>query len=290
MAALDRENGKMIFGRTMAAPGIPVDFPQLFGDKLMLTGGKNIVELDPATGAERKSTTLAFSITSPPARNSVFFYLAGHDRRMHVLRAEDKVQIFEAAAENESRITSIVAEEDYVVFATDAGNVISIMADRPRRLWQFDASEGIVGPLVKDRNSLFFASADMNVYNVEVVDLAVRRLAWKHQIDGMPEGSPRVTRDVVYQCVHDKNLTAISRGSGQFMWSVPGGVELLAEVGGRAYVFTKGRTLVVMDNAAARRLYTVNFAKVARGEANTEGSKMYIGDDRGRVLCLQPVE
>ncbi len=74
------------------------------------------------------------------------------------------------------------------------------------------------------------------------------------------------------------------------MWSVPGGVDLLAEDKDKAYVITKNRTLVVMDNVSAKKLYSVNFAQVSRYAANITDSKIYIADERGRIACLQPVE
>jgi outer membrane protein assembly factor BamB len=289
MVCLDRNKGKTVFARSMAAPGLPVDSPKLFVDKLMSIGGKNLIELDPETGAEKKVTNVGFSIACPPARNSDFFYLASPDRRLHALRIEDKVQIFEVAAENESKITSIVADEESVVFATDAGNVISIAAGKPRRLWQFDAAESISGQLHKDADSLFFASRDTNVYRVDIVALTQVSLAWKYQTDGRLTEAPGVTQMVVYQVVHDKGLTAIDRDSGRFMWRVPGGVGLLAEAADKAYVFTKTRTLVVMDNITRKKLYEVNFAGASRYTANTEDSLIYVGDEKGRLCCLRPV-
>jgi len=74
------------------------------------------------------------------------------------------------------------------------------------------------------------------------------------------------------------------------LWSVPGGVDLLAEARDKAYVITKNRTLVVMDNLSKKRLYSVNFAEVSIHTANIADSKIYIADERGRIACLQPVE
>jgi outer membrane protein assembly factor BamB len=288
---LNRENGKMIFGKVVAPEGLPVVGLNLYGDELLSITGTKVIEIDPDSGAHRKAVDVGFSIVCPAARNSSYFYLSGVDKRLHVLRAEDKVQTFEVSADNESMITSIIADDTSVIFATAAGNVISIMPNRPIRLWQFDAAGGIAGPIIKDGISLFFASKDTNVYRVDIVGLPLRKqLAWKYQTAGVLENAPRVTRGIVYQHVPGKCVTAIDKGGGTALWSVPGGADLLAEVMDKAYVITKNRTLVVMDNLSAKQLYSVNFAQVSRYAANIADSKIYIADERGRIACLQPVE
>ena len=289
--SLNRENGNMIFGRVVAPDGLPAVGLRLYGDELISIAGTKVIEIDPESGVQLKAVDVGFSIACPAARNSSYFYLSGVDRRLHTLRAEDKVQIFEVAAENESMITSILAHDISVIFTTDAGNVISIMPDRPRRLWQFDAADGINGPIFRDGMSLFFASKDTNVYRVDMVGLPEKtQLVWKYQTAGVLEKAPRVTREVVYQCVPRKALTAIDRENGTLLWSVPGGVDLLAEARGRAYVITKNRMLVVMDNLSTKKLYSVNFAEVSIYAANLVDSKIYVADERGRIACLQPVE
>ena len=291
MVSMNRENGNVIFGKVVAPEGLPVVGLKLYGDELLSIVGTKVIEIDPNSGAQQKAVDVDFSIVCPAARNSSYFYLSGADRRLHTLRAEDKVQIFEVAAENESMITSIVAHDISVIFATAAGNVISMMPDRPTRLWQFDAAGGIAGPIVRDGMSLFFASKDTNVYRVDMVGLPEKKqLVWKYQTAGVLEKAPRVTQEVVYQHVPRKGVTAIDKENGTLLWSVPGGVDLLAEAKGRAYVITKNSTLVVMDNLSAKRLYSVNFAEVSRYTANITDSKIYIADERGRIACLQPVE
>jgi outer membrane protein assembly factor BamB len=288
---LNRENGNMIFGKVVAPEGLPVVGLNLYGDELLSIVGTKVIEIDPDSGAHRKAVDVGFSIVCPAARNSSYFYLSGVDKRLHVLRAEDKVQTFEVSADNESMITSIIADETSVIFATAAGNVISILPNRPIRLWQFDAAGGIAGPIVKDGISLFFASKDTNVYRVDIVGLPLRKqLAWKYQTAGVLENAPRVTRGVVYQYVPRKGVTAIDKGDGTPLWSVPGGADLLAEAMDKAYIITKNRTLVVMDNLSAKQLYSVNFARASRYAANIADSKIYIADEQGRITCLQPVE
>ncbi len=290
MVSLNKENGDIIFRGIVAPDGLPVEGLQLYGDELISIVGTKLIEIDPQTGNQLKNVDVGFGIACPAARNSLFFYLSGIDKRLHTLRAEDKVQIFEVAAENDSLITSIIAHDISVIFGTDAGNIISITPDRPKKLWQFDAAGSIAGPIVRDGMSLFFASKDTNVYRVDMTGLPLRRqLIWKYQTAGVLENEPRVTQQVVYQNVPRKGLTAIDKQSGQFMWSVPEGVDLLAEAKDRAYVITKNRKLVVMDNLSTKKLYSVNFAEVTRHTANITDSKIYIADEHGRIACLEPV-
>jgi outer membrane protein assembly factor BamB len=227
--------------------------------------------------------------------------LAGSDGRLRTFRAGDKVKVFEVAAENNPPITSVIADDNSVVFATEAGNVISIAPDEPEKVWQFDATGGIVGPIVKDGESLFLASKDTYVYQLDIRkegfpfrdtmrNGARTPPVWKYQTEAILDKAPRVTREVVYQYVPNKGLTAINRKSGKFMWQVKNGLDLLAEAEGKAYVFKKEGELVVMDNSSKKRLYSVNFARVSRYAANVADSKIYIADKTGRIACLRPVE
>lgn len=291
MVSMNRENGNRIFSRIVAPAGLPITGLKLYGDELVYVWGSKLVELDVGTGAELKVKDVGFGIACPAARNSSFFYISGVDRRLHAFRADDWVNIFEVAAENESMITSILADETAVVFATDAGNIICIASNEAKYLWQFDASDAVVGQIVGEGMSLFFASKDTNIYRVDIVGLPQRRqLAWKYQTDGVLEKTPRITQQVVYQYVRGKGVTAIDKETGSFMWLVPGGIDLLAQANSKAYVITKDKTLVVMDNTTAKKLYSVNFAQVSRHAANIVDEKIYIADKRGRIVCLQPVE
>jgi hypothetical protein len=291
MVSLNKDNGDMIFSGIVAPEGLPVGGLKLYENTLISIVGTKLIEIDPLSGRLLKTTDVGFGIACPAARNSTFFYLSGTNKRLHTLRAKDMVQIFEVAADNNSMITSILAHDISVIFATDGGNVVSITPNRPRKLWQFDAAGSIAGPVIRDGMSLFFASKDTNVYRVDMVGLPLQKqLMWKYQTAGVPDRGPRVTPQVVYQNVPVKGLTAIDKQSGTFMWSVPGGVDLLAEARDRAYVITKNRKLVVMDNLNAKKLYSVNFAEVSRHTANTTDSKIYIADKDGRIACLQPVD
>ena len=39
-----------------------------------------------------------------------------------------------------------------------------------------------------------------------------------------------------------------------------------------------------------RKLYSVNFADASKYAANAADEKIYVSDERGRMVCLQPME
>ncbi len=287
MVCLNREKGNVIFSRPVADSGLPVVGLELYNDELFSIMGNKLVEINPEFGTERSAKRLEFGVVCPAARNSSYFYIAGSDRRMRALRAKDKVKVFEAAAKDDSMITSIVADENFVVFGTDAGGVTSMLSDKPKRLWSFYAAEGISGPIVRDGKSLFFASKDTNVYKVNIV---TGELLWKYQTAAVLERSPRVSEKVVYQYVRGQGLAALDRKSGKLIWELAEGVDLLTETDGKAYVITNTGKLVVMDNKKGKQLYSVNFAGVSKYACNVADSKIYIADEDGRIACLKPVE
>jgi outer membrane protein assembly factor BamB len=220
-------------------------------------------------------------------RNEPFFYIAGTDMRMHALRSGDKVQVFEVAAKSDSRITSVVADENSVIFSTEAGEVISIEAEKSKKLWQFNAGDGIAGPIVKDAASLFVASKDTDVYRLNAGN---GKLIWKHQTGAMLEKGPLVTESIVYQYARGEGLSAIDKENGKLLWQMADGEDLLAESNGKAYVITKTGTLAVMDNKKTKQLYSADFTAVSRYASNTTDSRIYIADTNGRIACLQPIK
>ena len=287
MVSLNREKGNVIFSKSVTEIGLPVVGLGVYDDELFSIIGNRLVEMSSEYGTERSSKRLAFAAVCPAIRNSSYFYIAGADRRIHTLRSEDKVQVFEVAAQDDSVISAVVADEDFVVFATDTGRCISFAPDRAMRLWQFDAAAGIVGPIVRDAESLFFASKDTNVYRINVLN---GKFVWKYQTAAVLDEAPRVTEAVVYQRVRDQGLSAIRKDSGQLLWELPGSADLLAEAAGKAYVITKAGLLIVMDNKKAKQLYSVNFAGVSKYTTNVLDSKIYIADRSGRIVCLKPIE
>jgi outer membrane protein assembly factor BamB len=287
MISLNREDGKVMLSQAIAETGFPVTGLGVYKNELFSVAGGKLIEIDLGSGRELSSKLLKFNAVCPAVRNSSYFYIAGTDRRIHALRASDKVKIFEVSAKNGSGITSVVADENLVVFATEKGDCVRITPDGPKQMWQFNAERGISEPIAADANSLFLASEDTNVYKL---DRLTGKFVWKYQTGGLLEKGPRVGREAVYQYVQDKGLAAIDKNSGRLIWQLAEGIDLLAEGNGRTYVIANNGELVVMDNKKAKRLYSTGFAGISKWAANTIDSKIYIADAIGRLVCLKPIE
>lgn len=287
--SLDRHTGDIAFGRSIAPAGFPIFGWVAHDDRLITVIDNEIVELDVNTGTRKRVSRPELSIIAPPVRNSEFYYVGAGDRRLHLFRAEDMVKMRMASADNDSQITSVVAGEDMVVFGTDAGNLVAMATDAPRKLWQFDAPGAIAGPVIRDGRSFFFASKDTCVYRVDATAARDALMVWRYQTEAVLGREPRVTATAVYQYAPGRGVTAIDRRSGEALWSLRRGVDLLAEAGNKAYVFTEFNTLVVMDNLSGQEVCWVNFAGVSYYATNEIDARVYVIDQTGRVLCAEPI-
>ncbi len=286
--SLDASRGDVVFSRSVAPQGIPVLCLDCYGDTLVSVVGNRLTEFRDDTGTDVRVSNLGVSIVAPPVRNSQFFYVPGADRRLHVFRADYLVRTFKAAADDDSLITTVCADETEVVFGTATGSVMAMAADAPRKLWSFKAAGGIAGSVIREGDSFFLASKDTHVYRIDVTDTNTVQLTWRFQTEAVLDREPRVTERFVYQYATGRGVTAIDKQTGRAAWARPEGVDLLAEAGGKAYIITRVRTLAVMDNATGKRLYSVNCAPVTGHAANTENARIYVADGLGRVVCLEP--
>ena len=199
----------------VAPTGLPLTGLEYYKGKLMTIVGSKLVEIDAESGVNKSLMNIAGGVTCPVVRNDSFFYIASVDKRLHMFKADDKVQIPEIAADNGSLITTVLAEEDFVVFGTEDGNVVSVAVGKPAKLWQFDAPAAIVGSIVRDANSLYFACRDTSVYRL---DLSSGHLLWKYQTQAIPDSAPQPGNKVVYQCVPDVGLIALDKQTGKLLW------------------------------------------------------------------------
>ncbi len=291
LSSLSMDDGKVVFAKPIAEVGFPLLGFERFEDILITVIGNNILEFNPGTGTIVRDLPITrYGLVCPVARTESHYYLPAVDSRVHVVTSDNLVELFTVAGTPESAITSVVAADDYVVFSTSAGDLMSFAPDHPYKYWDMKVAEGIIGPVVRSGDSLFFACGDTNIYRVDCGTVTEKTLVWQYQIQSIPKTSPRVTSGIVYQYGPLEGVTAIDRDSGKALWKIPEGLDLLAESSGRAYLISALKTLVVMDNKRARRICTVNLADVSLHASNTKDSRMYIANSTGRVMCIRPAK
>ena len=285
---LDRNNSKMMFESSFGPPGFGILGFDLYDDELISIVGNRLVQIDSVSGIEKTAKNIEFGITCPAGRNRDNFYIASSDNRVRILRARDKVELFQVAAENDSAITSLVAADDMMIFATQQGNVIAILPNKPVKLWQFDASEAIADPIVREGNALYVSSKDTYIYKLDV--RSPHSPLWKYQTAAMLEQGPVLTKNILYQNVRNKGLIAIDAQTGKFIWLVQDGLGILAQDEHISYVIKPAGEILKMDNKLKKQLNSVTFPNVTGFAVNTIDAKIYLAGKAGRIVCLKPAQ
>jgi outer membrane protein assembly factor BamB len=246
--------------------------------------GSDLVSLDADIFIEGFKSGLKFNAVGRPVTNGSYFYIAGRDNRLHVLRGSDRVQLFEAMAPSEGAINNISVFEDTVLFATEAGDLVSMASLRPTERWNFKAELGNIGAVYRDGNYVYFASSDMNVYKINGYTGV---LQWKRQMDGLPEGGP-VVMSKVYQEVKGNGVAAVDKVSGQLDWQEKDAVSVLCEFGPKVYLMMVDGRIGVVDNRKGKIVDTVEAGGVDIWAVNTSDGRLYVGSERGKIVCISP--
>jgi len=289
---LDRVKGSMRFDLQLASAGLPIGRPDYYDGKLWLMVGKELIVLNPLTGAiaeKRTIETIGRYVVYGPVRNSENIFIAGVDKRLHAIVAGEYWHRFMVTADNDSLITSMTVDDSLVVFTTEAGNIVCIRAQSPEKLWQFDISGPITAPVVRDYDWLYVGGEDTKLYKLNI---RTGKAGWDAPFQAQQPllESAQLSWDIVYQYAGDKGLYAVDKASGKKLWQVPEGIGLLTEIGSKAYVLAEPGELVVMDNNTGKKLFSVNFAPVTRFTTNLLDPVIYVSDNKGRIASIAQIE
>jgi outer membrane protein assembly factor BamB len=283
---LDRNTGKMSFATTIALPKMPVSAPSSYKNIAYIVAENKLIAFDILQRAEISRMILNIPVSAAAAANEKYVYLPGMDKRLHILDANGGHELFKVTADDFSGITSVLATETSVIFATNGGSVICMETSSPKRIWQFNAVGGITAPLTSASNWIYAGSRDTNLYKI---DANSGKMVWNSPFHA---GSalttpPRATHTIVYQYAENKGVYAIDANSGKQLWLLPDGTDMLAENGSTAYIMDKNNNCVAMDNRQAKKIYIINFAPVTAHAANTDDAKIYIMDGKN-ISCIAP--
>jgi len=285
---IDKEKKAVWFGMELALPGLPIGRPLYHEGDLWFMVGNELRIIDPKTGTIEKRKhlkALGRGAVGTMARNKQHLYMLASDKRLHAFALDGFWQHFMVAAPDGSLINSVVADDQFLVFTTAGGNVVSIYPNQPKRRWQYDIVGAIVAPVVREDEWLYVAGANAKLFKIGIRN---GRTRWAEPFHaGAPlKKAPVLGADVLYQSAGDKGLYAVDKKTGRAVWHLPQGVDVLVETGTRAYVYARPGVLVVMDNAKAAQLYSVNIAGVRKYVSNTVDKAMYLAGLEGRVMCV----
>ena len=282
---LDKNTGRLSFATLVAVPKLPVFEPAVCKGIAYLIAANNLIVANIEQGAELCRNRIPFPVFAAAAVNTSHLYVPGTDKCLHVMDPNGRHETFKASADNISGITSVLATESSVFFATDGGNVICMNPAEPKRLWQFKAVGAVMAPLTIAKGGIYVSSKDTNLYKLDAIN---GNLIWEFHTGSALTTSAKVVESTVYQYAEGKGLYAIDANSAKSLWLLPDAVGLLVQDGDRAYLFDKNRTCTVMDNKQAKKIYTINFAPVTGFATNIDDAKIYIMEDKN-ISCIQPV-
>lgn len=287
----DRLDGSYRFEMPIAEKGLPVTDPLYLENRILFLIGSQLKILDPASGMivkKKDLTEVGESRNAGFAKNDRFVYVAGVDRRVWAFQIQedgDYVRLFSATADNDSAITSIRATNERVYFATLEGNVVSMEADQPRKIWQYNASGSITAPLLLDKEALYAGGQDTKLYKISA---SKGTLLWDEPFFAGDKifNAFCLGKTLLYLNAGINGLYGISQDSGREIWNVANGESVICESGDRAYVYARPGVLVVMNNKTGKEALSLNFAGVTKYGVNLQDNRLYVADEQGRVACL----
>ncbi len=285
--SVERKNGDLVYGWQLAKPNTVVCGLKKYNQSLYSIAGSDLMVFDPVGGTKLAVKDLGFSPICPPARNKEYYYVGATDQRVHALKVPDVVEVFQASANDGASISCVSADDNMVIFTTDAGSVVAMKPDSAVQVWRFKADAAINPPVVWSDNKVFFSSRDTYVY---ALDKYSGKIIWKSLTSAILTEPPSVTDNYVYQRANSMGLLAIEKKTGKLAWKLDDGLDMLAEHGNKVYVMAAGGRIVVMDNKKLAKIGEVNVPLADKWISNTVDSRIYLADSMGRMECIKPID
>jgi hypothetical protein len=278
-------DGGGLFADTIAPHGVQLLPLMRRGNSILVMTGSSLRKVNMTSGAEVDTIKVPFGVVAMPAANSRFYYLASDDGKVYAYEISDRLLAFKAAADAGSLITNIAAAEDFVVFTTDKGAIVSMQIDKPIKKWRYDSSGPIRGHVAVDVNDIYVSSADTNLYKFDAMN---GKILWNYMTGARLLEGPQVTSSAVYQYANSNGIYALDKKSGKVMWQEKSGRGLLTEQSGKAYLISKDQSILVMDNATGKKLFEVAMPDADVFSVNVPNGVIVVGSSTtGRVACLR---
>ncbi len=279
----ERFNGSIRFVKQFSRPNLPMMRPSEHEGILYSVVGDELWQLDPKSASVSMRQKLVNSAVCPVIFSGDNMYVAGLDNRISCYDKNENWLKFQVTADNDSAITSVVVEDEFMWFATAEGNIHSASAYGPTKHWSFNVNSRIMGDIIKKDRFIYVSSEDTVLYKINALTGA---LVWKAHLGSALLTSPIVYDDIVCQQSSLNGTYGVDIETGKILWQEPDGKSFVARDSNNVYVFTKGNLLSIIDNRLGKSKMKVNFASVSVCGKNIHDGNIYVLSSDGKLARI----
>jgi len=291
LSCYNRNTGRTVFNKPFGKPGLPVLGFTHYGNRVFSVVGDTLIEFDTNDGFDSRTFDLKYSIASMPARNEKYYYIPGVDDRLHCVKAQNGVHVFEVASKSQTPVTAVIAEENFVIYVSQAGDIQVMEPQRPKSLWSDKVADAINNPMAHDLQNIYFSCRDAHVYcfTKEQASAADGHFKWRYASGGLLKDGPVVTETTLYQLVEKGGIIALDKNSGKLRWQKKNAVKFLAEQDGIAYLASSDNKLLAVRNKDGNIVNETDITNITDYVSNTLDSRIYLAGKYGRIICIRPI-
>lgn len=280
------ESGKLRFIRQISRPGLPLTSPSEKDGIIYTTIGQELWSIDIQSAKVEKVSVLKSPTRMPVQFNSSYAYVIGLDKRISCYGIEDGILKFQVTADNDTEITTAIVSDDYLWFATKQGNVYCSSSGEAKRLWGFNATAEVRAAIVESGDYVYVSSLDTMLYKLNKL---TGQLIWKAHLGSSLVRKPVVFDDVVIQQTTRNGMYAIDTESGDVVWNVANGEEMLARNGDRVFVHAKGNVIEAVSIAQKKVMEQLPVENLDKAGFNHYDGKIALVSKEGKLACIEAI-
>lgn len=140
------------------------------------------------------------------------------------------------------------------------------------------------------RDTVYFPSADGNVYSVNTADGEIN---WKFKATDSFKAAPTILGDRIIAHGLDHIIYCINRNDGTLIWQFKAGFEIdgsVMEKDGRIYFGCEDRSFYCLNLEDGSLVYKTPLGGSMEGSGTAVDGRIYIGTESGQLYCLNQAD
>jgi len=210
---LDAESGELV-SKTKLEP-FTGSSPLLYGDYIIIGGGKNLYALNKSTMNKIWSFETNGTVTGSPALFNNLVFIGSWDKNLYAVNLENGNLIWSFSA-SDAISSSPAIENGILYFGSDDGFLYALSAEDGKLTWSFKANDKVYSSPAFDESSkiAYFGSFDGNVYAARDGEEL-----WRFYAGGKIYSSPLLTGNALFIGTETGKLYALDKETGKMLWS-----------------------------------------------------------------------